>query len=62
MATSMQSQVQGPADQPLTLRAGKAPRHSKRGWLIAGVALLAFAGIFGYGVLARLRNAATVRA
>jgi RND family efflux transporter MFP subunit len=62
MATSMQSQIQSPAHEAPKLRAGKTPRHSKRGWLVASVALLVFAGIFVYGVLARLRNGATVRA
>ncbi len=68
MVTPMQSQIQSaalPQELPKklpTLSAGKKPRHSKRSWLVAGLVLLVFAGVFVYGILTRLRNGATVRA
>jgi RND family efflux transporter MFP subunit len=59
----MQSRPQSnvPQESP-TPSAVQAPRRSRRGWLIVGTILLAFAGIFVYGILARLRNGNTVRA
>ena len=65
MATPMQSQTQSaaPLPEPRTpLQVVKAPRTSKRGWLIVGAILLVFAGIFLYGVLRRRSTGATVRA
>jgi RND family efflux transporter MFP subunit len=60
----MQSQTQSKAlpHEPPTLSVVKAPHRSKRGWLIAGAILLVFAGIFVYGILARLGEQNTVRA
>jgi RND family efflux transporter MFP subunit len=60
----MQSQTQSKAlpHEPPTLSVVKAPHRSKRGWLIAGAILLVFAGIFVYGILARLGERNTVRA
>ncbi len=64
MVMPMQSQTQSkaPPQEPPTLRVVKAPRTSKRGWLIAGAIVLVFAGIFVYGVVTRLSRGATVRA
>src|SRR5713101_1587265 len=64
MIMPMQPQTQSKAfpHEPPTLSVAKAPRRSKRGWLIAAAILLVFAGIFVYGILARLRKGATVRA
>jgi len=64
MVMPMESQTQSNAfpHEPPALSVVKAPRRSKRGWLIAGAILLVFAGIFVYGILARLRKAATVSA
>jgi len=38
------------------------PPRSRRNWIVACAILLVFAGIFAYGIISRLRNAATVRA
>jgi RND family efflux transporter MFP subunit len=57
-----QTQSKAPPPEPRTLRVVKAPRTSKRGWLIAGAIFLVFAGIFVYGVVTRLSRGATVRA
>src|SRR6202011_2313006 len=40
----------------------KNPHRSRRNWIVAGAILLVFAGIFAYGIISRLRHAATVRA
>jgi len=40
----------------------KNPHRSRRSWIIACAILLVFAGIFAYGIVSRLRHAATVRA
>jgi RND family efflux transporter MFP subunit len=40
----------------------KTPPRSRRSWIVAGAILLVFAGIFAYGIISRLRHAATVRA
>jgi RND family efflux transporter MFP subunit len=40
----------------------KNPHRSRRSWIIACGILLVFAGIFAYGIISRLRHAATVRA
>ena len=36
--------------------------RSRRSWIVAGALLLVFAGIFTYGIISRVRHAATVRA
>ena len=36
--------------------------RSRRSWIVAGALLLMFAGIFTYGIISRVRHAATVRA
>ncbi len=63
MAMTTQSQTQGNAfphePSKLTVVDG---RRSKRGWIVAGLILLVFAGILGYGIFARLRKDAKVRA
>src|SRR5260370_8231943 len=63
MAMTTQSQTQGNAfphePSKLTVVDG---RRSKRGWIVAGLILLVFAGILGYGIFARLRKNAKVRA
>ncbi len=61
---SMQSQTQNKAHphEPPTLSLVKAPRRPKPSWLIAGAIVVVFAGIFVYGILARLSKGATVRA
>src|SRR4051794_17251121 len=38
-----------------------AARPRRRGWAVGAVVLLVFAAIFIYGIVSRLRNAATVR-
>jgi RND family efflux transporter MFP subunit len=58
----LQTQIKAPPHEPPTLSVVKAPRRSKRGWLIAGTLLVVFGGIFVYGVLARLWKGNTVRA
>jgi RND family efflux transporter MFP subunit len=40
----------------------KTPHRSRRSWIIACAIFLVFAGIFAYGIISRLRHAATVRA
>jgi len=35
--------------------------RSRRSWIVAGALLLVFAGIFTYGIISRVRHAATVR-
>jgi len=64
MVMPTQSQTQGNAfsAEPSRLTVVEGRRRSKRGWVVAGVVLLVFAGIVAYGILARLRKAATVRA
>ncbi len=64
MVMPTQSQTQGNAfsAEPSRLTVVEGRRRSKRGWIVAGVVLLVFAGIVAYGILARLRKAATVRA
>ncbi len=64
MVMPIQSQTQGNAfsAEPSRLTVVEGRRRSKRGWIVAGVVLLVFAGIVAYGILARLRKAATVRA
>ncbi len=64
MVMPIQSQAQGNAfsAEPSRLTVVEGRRRSKRGWIVAGVVLLVFAGIVAYGILARLRKAATVRA
>jgi RND family efflux transporter MFP subunit len=44
------------------LDVAKTPSRSRRNWIVAGAILLVFAGIFAYGIISRLRHAATVRA
>jgi RND family efflux transporter MFP subunit len=64
MGIPMQSQTQikaPPHEQP-TLSIVKTPRRSKRGWVIGGLLLVVFGGIFVYGVVARLWKGNTVRA
>jgi RND family efflux transporter MFP subunit len=64
VAKPMQSQTESnplPHETPRLSVVG-APRRSNRGWLIAGAVLLIFAGIVVFGILARLRKGATVRA
>src|SRR5260370_10888875 len=62
MAMTTQSQTQGNAfphePSKLTVVDG---RRSKRGWIVAGLILLVFAGILGYGIFSRLRKDAKVR-
>src|SRR5207244_9248715 len=62
MVMPMESQTQSNAfpHEPPALSVVKAPRRSKRGWLIAGAILLVFAGLFVYRILARLRKAVNV--
>src|SRR5258705_12238740 len=39
----------------------KTLSRSRRSWIVAGALLLVFAGIFTYGIISRVRHAATVR-
>jgi RND family efflux transporter MFP subunit len=57
-----QAQSKPVPHEPTTSGAVRAAHQSKRGWLIGGAILLLFAGIFAYGILARLQKGATVRA
>jgi len=47
---------------PEFLDVANTPPRSRRNWIVACAILLVFAGIFAYGIISRLRNAATVRA
>jgi RND family efflux transporter MFP subunit len=62
MPMQSQTQIKAPPHETPTLSVVKAPRRSKRGWLIAGLLLVVFGGIFVYGVVARLWKGNTVRA
>jgi RND family efflux transporter MFP subunit len=62
MSIQSQTQIKSPPHEAPTLSIVKAPRRSKRGWLIAAVVLLVFGGIVVYGILTRLGNGNTVRA
>jgi RND family efflux transporter MFP subunit len=44
------------------LGVAKTPSRSRRNWIVAGAILQIFVGIFAYGIISRLRHAATVRA
>ncbi len=63
MAIPMQSQThsEGFPHGSAALSGVKAPRRSKRGWLIGGAILLVFGAIVIYGIRKRLRTAAAVR-
>ena len=60
MSTQPQTQSSAPRQEP-TLLSSNAPRRSRRGWLIAIAMFAVFAGIFAYGIVTRVRAAATVR-
>jgi len=60
MATEIQIPNATPLSEPQSTTAADKPR--RRGWAIGGAVLLVFAGTFSYGIVSRLRNAATVRA
>ena len=62
MAMQSQTQINVLPDKAPTLIAGKAPRRSKRGWIAGSAIFLVFAGIVVFGILARVRASATVRA
>ncbi len=64
MVTPTQSQTQGKAlpPEPSRLTLVERRRRLKRGWMVAGLILLILAGIVAYGILARLRKGAKVRA
>src|SRR5260370_20350047 len=62
MPTESQTQSNAFPHEPSRLAVVEGPRRSKRGWMVAGVILLVFAGIVAYGIFARLRKSATVRA
>ena len=60
MSTQPQTRNSEPTQEP-TLLSSSAPRRSRRGWLV-GIAIFAvFAAIFVYGIVSRVRAAATVR-
>jgi len=60
MSTQPQTRNSEPRQEP-TLLSSSAPRRSRRGWLV-GIAIFAvFAAIFVYGIVSRVRAAATVR-
>jgi RND family efflux transporter MFP subunit len=61
MAIETKIPNQAPSPDSQTTAAG-TPHHPRRGWIIGIAVLLVFAGIFVYGIVTRLRNAATVGA
>src|SRR5438309_2251437 len=48
--------------QAAGVHSDKLPSRAKRAWLVGGMVVLIFAGVFAYGMLSRLSNSATVRA
>ncbi len=62
MPMQSQTQIKAPPHAPPTLSVVKTSRRSKRGWLIAGLLLVVFGGIFVYGVVVRLWKGNTVQA
>jgi RND family efflux transporter MFP subunit len=59
---SMQPQIQSstPTHEPPPLSVVNTPHRSRRGWLVAVAIFAGFAGIFVYGIVTRVRSAATV--
>ena len=62
MPMELQTQSKPFPHQPNSSGEVRAEHRSKRGWLVGAAILLVFAGIFVFGVLARLHKGATVRA
>ena len=61
MSTQPNAQITAPAHGQPQLSVVNPPQRSKRGWLVAIAIFAAFAGIFAYGIVTRVRAAATVR-
>jgi len=62
MSIQSQTQIKSPPQDRPALGVVKGSRRKKRGWLLAGIVLLAFGGIVIYGLLARLGRAHAVSA
>jgi RND family efflux transporter MFP subunit len=60
MSTQLKTQGNVAIQEPTPL-SSNAPRRSRRGWLVAVAMFAVFAGIFAYGIVTRVRAAATVR-
>jgi RND family efflux transporter MFP subunit len=60
---SLQPQIKSstPTHEPPPLSVVNTPHRSRRGWLVAVAICAGFAGIFVYGIVTRVRSAATVR-
>jgi RND family efflux transporter MFP subunit len=61
MSNKPQTQSIAPTQEPPSLSVVTAPHRPRRGWIVAVVMFAAFAGIFAYGIVSRVRAAATVR-
>jgi RND family efflux transporter MFP subunit len=62
MSIEPQTQITAPTHESPPVSGRNAPSRSRRGWLVAVAMCAVFAGIFAYGVVTRVRTAATVRA
>jgi RND family efflux transporter MFP subunit len=62
MPMELQTQSKPFPHQPTSSGEVRSESRSKRGWVVSGAILMAFAGIFVFGVLTRLHKGATVRA
>src|SRR5438309_11977602 len=61
MATQSQANISVfPPDTP-RLGNDMSPRRSKRGWMVCIAIFLFFAGVAAFGIVVRLRTAATIR-